>query len=289
MAARLQAIGMPSYQGVVDDKGRWTGTLFLNDQSKIEEPLRWTKPRRIFVNSMSDLFHPDVPVWWIAEIFNVMASWRLACRKKHDHDEPDCYVDPGHTYLILTKRAERMHQVLTGGLPDYLDHKWPGNAPINLMRETGAWPLPNVWLGVSIEDQPRADERIPWLLNTPAAVRFISAEPLLGPVDLQLSAWFHNQQNPDKIPPNGIGLDWVICGGESGPHARPMHPNWARSLRDQCISAGAPFLFKQWGEWQPQYIDDPRGPLYEKVGKKKAGRLLDGQLWDQYPITRMET
>ena len=183
-------------------------------------------------------------------------------------------------------------------------------------------PLPNVWLGVSVEDQARADERIPDLLATPAVVRFISAEPLLGPVDLKEWLICPNARDGLSMDPttgayeccrhcdytglNGA-LDWVIVGGESGPGARPMHPDWARSLRDQCAAAGVPFLFKQWGEWRPDLgvytfdtakgraqrtpafvmkldgtvhcflpEDEPRAPVVLRVGKKAAGRLLDG-------------
>jgi protein gp37 len=166
------------------------------------------------------------------------------------------------------------------------------------------WPLPNVWLGTSAEDQQRADERIPLLLQTPAAVRFVSLEPLLGPIDLMSI----------EAPETRNVLDWVICGGESGPHARPMHPDWARSLRDQCAAAGVPFFFKQWGEWRPpgptsEYdtgghvpglpralIISQDGTVHHfgetagdgaksmlRVGKRAAGRLLDGKEHNAMP------
>jgi protein gp37 len=131
------------------------------------------------------------------------------------------------------------------------------------------WPLPNVWLGVSVEDQKWADIRIPALQATPAAVRFLSCEPLLGPIDLD--PW-------QSGGPPWSGIHWVIVGGESGSGARPMHPAWPRSLRDQCVEAGVPFLFKQWGAWAPH---DSRS--MRRVGKKTAGRELDGRTWDQYP------
>jgi len=147
------------------------------------------------------------------------------------------------------------------------------------------WPLPNVWLGVSVEDQRRADERIPHLLSTPAAVRFLSIEPLLGPVNLtrielgggRRPTWnalsgargFYGE-NTVRIDHGDPGLDWVIVGGESGPGARPMHPDWARSVRDQCVAAGVPFFFKQWGG----------------VRKKETGRVLDGRTWEEMPISR---
>jgi protein gp37 len=186
------------------------------------------------------------------------------------------------------------------------------------------WPLPNVWLGVSAERQQEADERIPELLNTPAAIRFISAEPLLGQIDL--SPWLPFVESDPSDPrmvlaetpvAGGIDieqqvLDWVIAGGESGRQARAMHPNWARALRDQCAAAGVPFFFKQWGEWAPsspeQAASNPRSgwqtkrahpcvakaeELYPeagaafvaRVGKKAAGRLLDGKLHNEFPTT----
>jgi hypothetical protein len=169
------------------------------------------------------------------------------------------------------------------------------------------WPLPNVWLGTSVEDQQRANERVPVLLDTPAAVRWLSCEPLLGPVDLRQA---HLAVRP--LP----RVDWIVAGGESGPRARPMHPDWARSLRDQCAAAGVPFLFKQWGEWAPggdwPHLPDaalslrkgfatiiPSGAYHGRgypfsvnaigredivrVGKKAAGRLLDGVQHDGFP------
>ncbi|OBC11406.1 hypothetical protein A5784_34985 [Mycobacterium sp. 852013-50091_SCH5140682] len=224
---------------------------------KLDQPLRWTRPRRIFVNSMSDLFHDQVPDDYIANVWAVMA------RAQH------------HTFQVLTKRHARMRALLNRDvfrrrMYDHLvsiDYAWIRDTPLT-------WPLPNVWLGVSTENQQWADIRIPALLNTPAAVRFISAEPLLGPIDLRqsLRLW----KPPDDaawqsvVPPftPGLGtvgdgpmvtarlrardvLHWVIVGGESGHRARPMHPNWVRSLHRQCETAGVPFLFKQWGEWTP--------------------------------------
>jgi protein gp37 len=246
---------------------------------KLELPLRWRKPRRIFVNSMSDLFHDDVPDDYIGKAWEVMSR---------------C---PQHTFQILTKRHGRMRSLLKAST---------FNSP----------PLPNVWLGVSAENQQWADIRIPALLDTPAAVRFISAEPLLGPIDL--TRWLNGGFG--TVAPADI--DWVIVGGESGRGARPMHPGWARSLRDECDAAGVPFLFKQRGEWtwnEPGQFRLPAKPLtnnvavmhpagmtamtkdnpfdpferghpnwytrIERVGKRRAGRELDGRTWDQYPET----
>lgn len=234
---------------------------------RLDQPLRWQKPRMIFVNSMSDLFHPDVPDDFIERVFETMAT-------AHHH-----------TFQVLTKRADRMYEFCRD-LP---------------------FILPNVWLGVSVEDQAAADERIPHLLRTPAAVRWISAEPLLGPVDLE--RWINPvSQVFGTLHQAPLALSWVVAGGESGPKARPMHPQWARDLRDQCAAAGVPFLFKQWGEWigadqeecpigppasrwmwgdgTPfKYGDGQSGhlPLLCRAGKKAAGRNLDGVKHDGYP------
>lgn len=295
---------------------------------KLDQPLKWRKPRRIFVNSMSDLFHEAVPDGYIARVWEVMAQ---------------C---PQHTFQILTKRHARMRSWVTrwhdntgdsdvenvDGLPpmprgpeavrnvysspramlfaDMLESM--GEPPEGCAYPLYDWlegprwyprPLSNVWLGVSAENQQWADIRIPALLDTPAAVRFVSAEPLLGPLDLRRYVW-------DE--PSGLagdwqrGLDWVIVGGESGRGARPMHPDWARSIRDQCQQAGVAFLFKQWGEWAPGNHRDPMldgqvaipyrpdcpdpYPLgwVRRIGKKAAGREIDGRTWDQYPAVGQE-
>ncbi|MFC4373347.1 DUF5131 family protein [Nocardia halotolerans] len=237
---------------------------------RLEEPLHWRKPRRVFVNSMSDLFHADIPDEFIAKVFATMAR------------------APQHTFQILTKRPGRMRALLA-------DTQKLLEATTD--EETAAaiydapWPLPNVWLGVSAEDQKWARVRIPVLLDTPAAVRFVSAEPLLGPIDL--SMWLENDPGKFVVPP----LDWVIVGGESGHGARPMHPDWARGLRDQCVGAAIPFLFKQWGEyvtpnqmtedafrgWDIEHGSGETRDAYWRVGKKAAGRELDERTWDEYP------
>jgi protein gp37 len=276
---------------------------------RLDQPLRWKKPRRVFVNSMSDLFHEAVPFEFIDRVFAVMA------------------LAPQHTFQVLTKRAERMHDYLLQRSESMCASDWPrsnpvaiamsvaskargdalpGNAPLHL---AGNWPLPNVWLGVSVEDQAAADERIPLLLKAPSAGRWISAEPLLGPVSFD--GLFANTADIRDGTNALEALDWVVAGGESGPKARPMHPAWARLLRDQCAAAGVPFLFKQWGEWAPrgpipggdeasdlrkgvvQYmIGDGRefdghfrrgDVAVRRVGKRAAGRLLDGVLHDSYP------
>jgi protein gp37 len=257
---------------------QWTGKVVF-DEEKLQEPLHWKAPRRVFVNSMSDMFHEGV------EFSVIGAIWITMAKAKQ------------HTFQILTKRPHRMQAFL----------KWAEESrePRELNRDLwpDGWPTPNVWLGVSVEDQATADERIPLLLETPAAVRWISAEPLLGPVDLTrlgpdgtqwagLNTLTGEQPCCHEHPDRSVwhkSLDWVIVGGESGPGARPMHPEWARSLRDQCKSAGVPFFFKQWGEWWHNDGFHLAGDIKAerwRVGKKKAGRLLDGLEWSQYPEAR---
>ena len=241
------------YGGLTDSTQRWTGDVRLVPEM-LDAPLHWRKPRRIFVNSMSDLFHEAVPSQFIADCFGVMEKAKQ------------------HTFQILTKRPERLEEVMR--LFCY------------------GVPLPNVWLGVSVEDQATADERIPLLLETPAAVRFVSYEPALGPVDFE--TWL----NYGRLGEKWDSINWLIAGGESGPHARPAHPDWFRSVRDQCLAAQVPFFFKQWGEWcgfedaGKHYVGAvlkerthswPNGRVSYRVGKKAAGRLLDGREWNEYP------
>lgn len=201
---------------------------------------KWAAPRRIFVNSLSDLFHDDVPDEYIARVWSIMA----------EADQ--------HTFQVLTKRPGRMRS--------FLRKRWP-------------IPLPNVWGGTSVEDDYWAGVRIPVLLDTPLAVRWLSMEPLLGPVTLD--RWMPSE----FMTPSQRSIDWVVVGGESGRDARPMHPDWARSLRDQCVAAGVPFLFKQWGEWGQLgwSVDLTHSGEMVRMGKKNAGRVLDGRTWDEYP------
>jgi len=200
-------------------------------------PLRWRQPRRVFVNSMSDLFHEEVPEEFIRQVFAVM-------RRAH-----------WHNFQVLTKRAARL-EAIGPRLP------WPSN----------------VWMGVSIENQQHLG-RIRQLRSVPAAVRFLSIEPLLGPIT--------------SLPLHGIG--WVILGGESGPKSRPMRPEWARAIRDACLRAHVPFFFKQWGEWAPDCMHDgppcrtterpspgSRGVMFH-CGKARAGHMLDGVEIQQIP------
>ena len=202
---------------------------------------------------MSDLFHENLPDETILQIFDVMF------RAIQDH---------GHTFQILTKRVARMQDFLCRlRLNDAGDQVYLAEDPL----EPGAplaLDLPNLWVGISVEDQASADARVPLLLQTPAAVRWLSMEPLLGPVDLTQFGAFP---------------EWVVVAGESGQHARPMNPEWALALRDQCQGGGVPFFFKQWGEW----ITSADG-TYQRIGKREAGRLLDGILHNAYPTGHLQ-
>lgn len=222
--------------------GRKVGDPIQLYPDRLDQPLRWKKARRVFVNSLSDLFHQDVPDEFILSVFTVMA------------------IAEQHTFQVLTKRPRRMLDLLSKWTSEDLYTAWhdfTGEPP-----ELSSWPLPNVWLGVSVEDQQTADERIPILLQTPAAVRFVSAEPLLGPVDLRRWLQVYEHDGPpccsDKTGWHRLGenhvlgpaqsmLDWIIVGGESGPGARPCHVQWIRSIRDQCQAAGVPVFVKQLG------------------------------------------
>jgi protein gp37 len=223
--------------------------IFLDDEM-LTAPLRWRKPRMIFVCSMSDLFADFVKDEWIDRVFAVMA------------------LAPQHTFQVLTKRAERMREYVSDRLrPSFISAKGLSMVPGAEIEKSPAWnmrwPLSNVWLGVSCERQPEWDERKEHLRATPAAVHFASFEPLLGSII--------------ERRPLSDYIQWAIVGGESGPDARPMHPDWARALRDQCAASGVPFFFKQWGEHALRWLGDRSdGMEMERVGKKAAGRLLDG-------------
>ncbi|SDF82684.1 phage Gp37/Gp68 family protein [Thalassobaculum litoreum] len=362
----------PSRQGLTMDTKAgpvWSGEVRFNE-GWLDQPIRWRKPKRIFVCAHGDLFHEAVPDEWIDQVFAVMA------------------LCPQHTFQVLTKRPGRMRawfeEKWQGTLPQTLkfpdgtsldipaggetgrrvkveaecelflrrfgladpekDHLWTDDGNCKAMQ--WQWPLPNVWLGVSVEDQARADERVPLLLDTPAAVRWVSAEPLLGPVDFTNLREYNPTGKPwidalrglvtrgdylarspsecsmntsTRIPGELPSIEWVVVGGESGRDARPMHPVWARSLRDQCVAAGVPFHFKQWGTWHSALEHDPAShpddvttiamnrvgekvyrssevfrlgadpsnddwQTFCEVGKKAAGRQLDGATWDQYPV-----
>ena len=282
----------------------WNGEVRFNEKA-LMDPLRWKRPRMIFVCAHGDLFAENVPYAWIDKVFAVMsaAHW--------------------HTFQVLTKRPERMRSYLLS-----VPREFPiSAAQIELPDEVdfeGRWPhlpLPNVWLGVSVEDQKRAEERLPILLDTPAATRFVSAELLLGPLEI-----IRHIRLGDLNSERGLSspsLDWVIAGGESGPGARPMHPDWARSLRDQCNEANVPFFFKQWGNWRKwddvasgftncsrfdrlgnvteararlhwpykNGFQQPEGDFpwhgeFLRFEKKVAGRLLDGIEHNAMPVRR---
>ena len=313
------------------------------DEKMLLQPLKWKKARQIFVCSMTDLFADFVTDEMLDRVFAVMAQ------------------SPQHIFQVLTKRSARMRAYLS----QHRWHKWAALARelrdqfpklrTPDIRGGDCCPVPNVWLGVSVENQAAADERIPDLLATPAALRWLSCEPLLGPVDLsalmfideECPNWEMEGSTPIQDPETGQQeccrncdytgiisvpkIDWVVAGGESGCGARPMHPDWARRLRDQCAAADVPFFFKQWGAWGPAgcvenegiedinrgftkweyghfdyhydfqidalarssrgHVDEAYGLKYSgepdvamwRVGKKAAGRLLDGVLHDGMP------
>lgn len=282
------------YAGTIEN-GKWTGRVNCLSH-KLDEPLKWRKPRMVFVNSMSDLFHESIPFEFIHQAFVVMQN------------------TPRHIHQVLTKRADRMLEFAHWEIErakteqDYIP-----------------WPLSNVWSGVTVCNQEEADTKIPLLLQTPAAVRFVSIEPMLESIQLGGLAFgqYEDTGGGDGIHPDIAfhdfepHIDWVICGGETGHGARPMHPQWTRDLRDQCKAADVPFFFKGWGDWLPisQMPDGHADTLYHpapkrdpesirqckvahsviqavfpmgamtvfRVGKKAAGRFLDGVEHSELP------
>lgn len=267
---------------------------------RLDEPIHWRRPRRVFVNSMSDLFHEylvEKHEGYLRAIFGAMI------------------LSQRHTFQVLTKRPEHMRAFM-----DMKDEGFARLCVADLMNRVVkppatcdadfSWPPSNVWLGVSAENQNTFDQRIQYLVDTPATVRFLSYEPALG--SLSLDGWtgpggmcaecgwiplegvrryveIHGDSSQclrcGKYLPNHL-LDWVIAGGESGPRARPSDPRWFRSVRDQCQAAGVPFFFKQWGEFAPKWTTGTT-PGWEseivRLGKKQAGRLLDGREWNEFP------
>lgn len=233
MSKRLKAMGQARYQLDGDPRTSGPGFGLTLHEDALGEPLRWRKPRRVFVNSMSDLFHDRVPVEFLAEVFAVMAR------------------TPQHTYQILTKRHARLRSVLKS--PVFKAHfarLTDGTAAADAIL-----PLPNVWLGVSAEDQHWADIRIPALLDTPATVRWVSAEPLLGPITLR-AEWTGSDPHRRHEP----SVDWIVIGGESGPSARPMDPEWARDIVEQARNGGTVPFVKQLGAvWARENGADSKG------------------------------
>lgn len=327
--AHYQGLTQPSAAGPV-----WTGRVAEAGFDKLVEPVRRRKPTTWFVNSMSDLFHEGVDRWTIARVWAVML------------------LTPQHTYQLLTKRSARMREIV--GDPAFIDLVCEAATTImgamqvdeagvdryRALRDAapGSWPVANIWLGVSAEDQPRADERVPDVLATPAAVRWVSAEPLLGAIDF--TGWFWGREAPCADCPKDVdcacgaeprgkidgepAIDWIVVGGESGQGARPILAADVRSIRDQCAAAGVAFFWKQWGEWIDadqwlavlaadghRFLGDGGGVLtsplnfsdaqtlarlsgaeYQhhsdgsttiRVGKRRAGRMLDGRIHDEMP------
>lgn len=248
-----------------------------------KQPFKWNREakaagvrRRVFCGSLCDVFEDK------ADQENELWVWRIDLIELIE-------ATPQLDWLLLTKRPENIMRMMPAA---YRIYDWD-----RLAR--------NIWIGTSVENQEQADKRIPHLLQVPAAVRFLSVEPLLGPVDLQLGYSDTISQltvsNREPFPERGDRIHWVIVGGESGKDARPMHPGWVRDLRNACFEAGVPFFFKQWGEWYPHYPlgtkqaergltwtapwDD--GQQMWRVGKKRAGRLLDGREWNELPAVEV--
>jgi len=242
-ASRFSGAGQ-TYDGLTLN-GKWTGNIRLNEQ-KLLDPIRWKRPRKIFVNSMSDLFHENVPDEWIDRIFAVMA------------------LAPQHTFQVLTKRPMRMgiYARMRDGMGNTQLCHAINDIPAKFGNRHGAlkMPLPNVWLGVSVEDQKSADERIPLLLETPAAVRFVSYEPALGPVDF--SNFLYTRYHDGGARHMYHKLDWLICGGESGPGARRFDPAWARSVVQECKAAGVACFVKQMGSNAVETEEDVSWPTF---------------------------
>lgn len=352
----------PTREGLTTDSKAgpvWNGRVRFNETA-LMQPLHWTKPRKIFWNAHGDLFHPAVPDAWIDKCFAVMAltpqhvhqvltkrsarmreyfaeTWQPAPARTIDMrgHGPDIEVPaetrPGDRWDQINAAID---DITTDGVFNQARF-WTKDGSLIGRPAWPRLPLPNVWLGVSVEDQERANERIPDLLATPAAVRFLSCEPLLGPLDLtSIKAPRYPDEPEDSLAidwrfdalttgdyywfdvEDGVGdcgdgpyrdarIDWVIVGGESGPGSRPMHPDWARSLRDQCAGATIggdpapiPFLFKQWGDWalspspeatisvrpaRRDWMEGGWNAAMIRIGKMAAGRLLDGVQHDGMP------
>lgn len=272
MAKRLQAMGTKGYKN---------GFKVTLHPDRLSEPTNRKKPTMYFVCSMGDLFHDDVPFEFIDKILHTIIQ------------------TPQHTFQILTKRPERMQEYFNSfySAMELCDREF---APYKWWDYLIDGVIPNLWLGVTAENQEQADNRIPILLGIPATKRFVSIEPMLSKIDLTKlekdmsdGTYYGYKMNGltgigyEYIPESSCEqkwakLDWVICGGETGANARPLHPNWVRSLRDQCQEANVPFFFKQWGEWIYNNFNGELLP--DRVGKKQAGHLLDGIEYREIPL-----
>lgn len=264
------------YAEVITD-GKWNGKTNLS-AIRLFKARKWRNPRVVFVCSMSDLFHESTSFEHINAVFSTMAEW-----------------EGKHIFIVLTKRPELMVEF----------YKWKGD------QHNIPWrPSNNVWIGVTAENQTQAMIRIPYLISIPAAVKFVSVEPMLSQVDLDDTLQYTLKHHAGGLK---NCLSWVICGGESGHNARPVHPDWVRSLKDQCQAAGVPFFFKQWGEWMPatqipkewghfahvkgkhSWVNQAdgkdtcvgAGEMTIKTGKHKSGNTLDGVKYEQYPIINL--
>jgi protein gp37 len=296
IAHRFSKPGL-AYEGLTDHRGRWNGTIRISEEHMLD-PLKWRGAQRIFVNSMSDLFHENLPedLLTIDRIFAVMA------------------LCPQHTFQILTKRPERMLAYLADSKP-LASHRVPDHfGEFMRQRKLGAatwpgWPLPNVWLGVSVENQATADERIPLLLQTPATVRWISAEPLLGPISFRWAkwdSWTDRHPHFNEVPIaedsgkraiidqlDGLRmLDWVVIGGESGTAARPFDIAWAASLIEQCKEAGVACFMKQLGSVpmmaEPAWREQSNSGRTRLLKASNARRMPEGFV-PLYSIGKMES
>lgn len=272
----------PSRKGLTRDTKAgpvWNGKVRFNEQW-LDQPLRWERPRMIFVCAHGDLFHEAVPDEWVDRVFAVMA------------------LAPEHTFQVLTKRSTRMREYLAEKSRRLRIAEAIGSEPVDPLSfpppaeraDIECWPLPNVWLGASTEDQERFYERAPDIeaLSRQGWITWLSYEPALGPLDaFDLLA---EDGMPDRAA-HGPWVDWIVAGGESGPGSRPASPQWFRDLRDQCAAVETPFFFKQWGDWVsvsevegdgPQF-SFPDGRTVRRVGKKAAGATLDGRTHADYP------
>jgi protein gp37 len=272
MAKRLKAMDKSKYCNVIGANGKWNGkTTFVLDA--ISKPLSWKKPRKIFVCSMSDLFHESVNVCWIIAVFVMIKR---------------C---PQHTFQILTKRPDR-------ALKFFQEHPFNDG-------------LPNVWFGVTVCNQDEANKKIPVLLEIDAVVRFLSIEPMLGLIDLYRGGFSFLEKSKSPSGKSYQKIDWVICGGETGPEARPVHPDWILKIKNQCITTDVPFFFKQWGEYSPtvewakpnsitpekirwvkpsgKVVKTGIGQMYDgdalmhRGGSKNTGNRLNGKVFEQFP------